>query len=166
MTTVLVVSDTHGNSRLLGEALRHHPSAEVVIHLGDFTEDLEKYAELLSGKRIYAAPGRYDREYEYGRLPLLCRTTIEGWRLIMAHERRNAPRDWLDGADMVFYGHTHAPAYEREGRVAWVNPGHLKDDYDRGASASCLIGEFSREKVVFTWRSPDGIPYREETHRY
>jgi putative phosphoesterase len=162
MTTALVISDTHGNQELLRRALTTHVNVDTIIHLGDYTEDIEPYAELLRGKRIYAAPGKYDREYEYGRLPLLCRASFENWRIIFVHDRRTVPADWLPTADFVFYGHTHKPAYEVEADVAFVNPGHLKDETDRGSAASCLLVEFRQNEAILTWRTPEGVDYREE----
>ena len=47
----------------------------------------------------------------------------DGTRLLVTHQRQLV-RDWVDGADIVIFAHTHRPSVQRDdhGRL-WVNPG-------------------------------------------
>jgi len=41
MTKVIVISDSHGNQKLLRQALENENDAQIIFHLGDFYNDLE-----------------------------------------------------------------------------------------------------------------------------
>ena len=114
---VVVLSDTHirrGSSRRLADsvydALDH---ADAVLHGGDVvTEDL--IHELSGFAPVYAVLGNNDHELG-GVLPETRVLDLEGVRVAMIHDsgptrgREGRLRRRFPDADLVVYGHSHAP---------------------------------------------------------
>ena len=57
---ILVVSDTHGNDAGLRRALLAQPKAEVVIHLGDGEDELQRAKRSFPEKMFLAVRGNCD----------------------------------------------------------------------------------------------------------
>jgi putative phosphoesterase len=57
--------------------------------------------------------------------PPMCWKSRDGVRFLMAHQL-NDVRDFIEGADVIVFGHTHRPsiAKDRHGRV-FINPGEV-----------------------------------------
>lgn len=57
--------------------------------------------------------------------PPLCVQTRDGLHVLLAHQLDDV-RDWIDGADIVVFAHTHRPsvARDRHGRL-FINPGEV-----------------------------------------
>lgn len=129
---VLIVSDTHGSATRLEELIRRRQSLlgdgepSVIIFLGDGTEDLfscRYYDKVIS----YAVRGNCDTgswarfSPEGEEIPLQRLITLGKHRVFMTHGHaysvkstrlelcREAARQ---GADIVLFGHTHAPTLE------------------------------------------------------
>lgn len=57
---ILVVSDSHGSTAFLEQALSRTRDADIVVHLGDGADDLEALRELTGGKLVYQCNGNMD----------------------------------------------------------------------------------------------------------
>ena len=102
----LVVSDNHGNMSNLEYVIeRFRGKIEALIHCGDMEIPPEMLEEL-AGCPVYMAEGNCDYNFSRDKEDIF---------------------ELGDHADVVFYGHTHCPAfhyYEKEG-VTVFNPGSI-----------------------------------------
>ena len=107
----LVVSDNHGNMSNLEYVIeRFRGKIEALIHCGDMEIPPEMLEEL-AGCPVYMAEGNCDYNFSRDKEDIL--------ELVSKAQEM--------GADVVFYGHTHCPAfhyYEKEG-VTVFNPGSI-----------------------------------------
>jgi len=121
-------------------------NTDIVIHLGDDYEDIDFFKLLLEGKEVYQVPGIYHPRYRNGALPAVKTLKIEDWNIALVHNLEDLFRKKILG-DINFYGHTHkTEIFARDGKL-FVNPGHLKDDFDRGFAASYAIMEITPKSV-------------------
>ena len=132
MVSVLVLSDTH----LAPETLDRMPAevfdladrADVVLHAGDVVHPAVLDA-LRERAPVHAVLGNNDHALR-GRLPDVLELELEGVRVGMVHDsgttagRASRMRHRFPTADVVVFGHSHAPLIERpaDGPVL-VNPG-------------------------------------------
>jgi len=146
MIKVLVISDSHGNQKFLRQVLQSEHDAEIIVHLGDYYNDLEDNYDLTDGKTIFRVPGIFNSGYFSGKLSPICVFEINNWRIGGVH----APQDIakLPGKfDVILSGHTHSPKVEKSNNCLYINPGHIKNLIDRGNMASYAILEISDETI-------------------
>lgn len=151
---VLILSDTHGSITRINELIEYRQGllgrgeVPTLIFLGDGLGDLfssKYYDEIIT----YAVRGNCDaRDYlsPFGEeIPLYRTVELGGHKIFMAHGHTlsvKSTRDELcreasrQGADIVLFGHTHAPTLEYIGKgSSWgidrdlvvFNPGSLGD---------------------------------------
>jgi uncharacterized protein len=128
---IALLGDTHmprGGRTLPDGCLRVLDAADLVLHVGDFTDDsvlalLEAYAP------VHAVRGNMDGWPLRERLPERVTVEAEGLRIGLVHDagpaaRRHARlRGWFPGCGLVAYGHTHLPEVAFADGVWIVNPG-------------------------------------------
>lgn len=117
MTKIVVMADTHirrGSPRRLPDsAYRELADADAIWHAGDvlirdFLDELEGFAP------VTAVLGNNDAEL-VGILPERVEEEVDGVRVAMVHEsgttkgRERRMRRWFPEADLVVFGHSHAP---------------------------------------------------------
>jgi putative phosphoesterase len=153
-----VISDTHGNVRLMHQAadlLFQKLAAEVIIHLGD------DYADALllemAGHAVWAVPGLWCPEYHGYRVPKARVETVEGNRLAFAHTERDIALV-RPGAGLLLCGHTHSARIALEDGAVCMNPGHLRRPTDRGERASFGLITLSGQEVMCAIHETDGKP--------
>ena len=131
-TRLLVLADTHvrrGSSRRIPDAVYGLlEQVDGVWHAGDvlipeLLDELEGFAP------VTAVLGNNDHEL-VGTLPERVEETFEGVRVAMVHDsgptkgRARRMARWFPDADLVIFGHSHAPLDEAgEGRQRLLNPG-------------------------------------------
>ena len=132
MTTRLaVIADTH----LTPSSKRSLPSrvwdeigaADLVLHAGDVTTS-DLLDEIASVSPVEAVLGNNDRGLD--RLPERYEAVIDGVTVAMVHDsgasrgRAARMRRWFPSADLVVFGHSHAPVDEQGVDGQWLlNPG-------------------------------------------
>jgi putative phosphoesterase len=135
---VLVLADTHLHSRPLGaqRAVRRLPDsvwpylrrADVILHAGDVLDEgiLGELSELAP---VHAVLGNNDRSL-IGILPVTRIVELGGVRIGMIHDsgaaagRAGRLRRRFPDADVVVFGHSHAPVNEEgDDRQLLFNPG-------------------------------------------
>jgi putative phosphoesterase len=142
MTTVTIVSDSHGNCAFLDQLISQLQTTppDLVIHLGDNYDDglyLQK-----AGFNILQVPGLWTHQYQNPYIDNRIFTQIEGWQCFLTHspnpERYDLPTDpnpqtvlAAQKINLFLFGHTHTPTLEKQGKVILLNPGHLKSRQDR-----------------------------------
>lgn len=132
MTRLVVLADTHvrpGSSRRLPDtAYAELAEADAIWHAGDvLTRDL--LDELTGFAPVTAVLGNNDRDL-FGLLPDRVEEDIDGVRIAMVHDsgptagRARRMRRWFPDADLVIFGHSHAPLDEEgEAGQRLFNPG-------------------------------------------
>jgi putative phosphoesterase len=136
---IAVLSDTHGNQKLLRTSLQQEEKLDYIFHLGDDYHDLDENFDLLENRQLYKVPGIYHSGYADGSLQRAKSLEIAGWKFLLVHDISDSQRT-RSKHDIVLYGHTHHPAFYQKNGIYYLNPGHLKKSSDRGAAASyCLL---------------------------
>ena len=146
MDKVLLISDTHGNHKILEAVLKANQDCKYLIHLGDEPDDLEYHPELTYDMQIYSVYGLYHPKWtpENACISL----EIKNHKFVIAH----TPADLkVEKKDCIYcFGHTHNRHFERDGKSLYINPGHLKNKNDRGQVAGYAVIELCNEiKVIF-----------------
>lgn len=128
---VVVLSDSHltrGLAALSPQIINAVARADVVLHAGDITSR-QALAELEAVAETYAVLGNNDHGLE-GILPESRYLDLGGVRIAMVHDsgpRKGRPRRLhrrFPDADLVVFGHSHAPADEvGEEEQLLFNPG-------------------------------------------
>jgi len=121
MTTIGVISDTHGLLRL--EAVQALRGVERILHAGDIgASEVLKELEMIAPAT--AVRGNVDLESWARRIPLNEVIEVEGVSIYMLHilgELDLKPE--ASGFGVVVYGHSHVPKVETKNGVLYFNPG-------------------------------------------
>jgi len=146
MRKILVLSDSHGNQKLLRQALENEKDAQIIFHLGDFYNDLEENLDLTEGKDIFRVPGIFNSGYFSGKLAATCVIEVNSWKIGGVHAPQDIPK-LPRKLDVILYGHTHSYKVEKQLNCIYINPGHIKNQIDRGNMATYAILEISDEAI-------------------
>lgn len=156
-----LVSDSHGELENLREAarrLRDEWRVDILVHLGDECEDAAVLREH-PGAEVIQVPGVYCEHYRDPAITNRILREINGYRVLFTHTRdahaNDLPGDPDPAAlaaraevDIVAFGHSHIPEVRLEGKVLWINPGHLKAQDKKGHAPSFAVLEPARDKVT------------------
>lgn len=119
---LLVFSDSHGDTRFMADTMRlHAPSSDIIIHLGDGTDDLGPLREKYTGAEYLCIAGNHENhlfgvQSKKNRFPSLLFREICGLRLMLCHGHRYGVKygyetliaaAYKEKADIVLFGHTH-----------------------------------------------------------
>ena len=141
---VLVVSDTHRLNGNLEKVIEKTGPLDMLIHCGD-VEGSEDYIEALAGCPAVMVAGNNDF---FSNLPGEEEFMVEGYHIFTTHghgyyvsmgETRLKQEARGRGADIVMYGHTHRPFYEKEEGLITLNPGSLCYPRQPGRKPSYMI---------------------------
>lgn len=129
---ILVVSDSHGDYSTFNRLVRSQSKAEVVIFLGDGSEEFNEVRRNFPEKMFIGVKGNNDWSCS---LPLCEERVIEGKKLFLTHGHVERVKYGLDtlkekarsrNADIVLFGHTHVPHNEYDNGMYILNPGSLR----------------------------------------
>ena len=151
MKTLLVVSDTHGNTEGLHALGALIAENDYVVHLGDGVNDMRTIRGTYPEK-VYACSGNCDM---VSYLPTDGILDVENVRIFYCHGHKYGVKTDLNllvqaakqrDCSVVLYGHTHrAEICEIDG-VTLINPGSLKRSVGKGGSYCYLV--IHKEKVT------------------
>ena len=128
---ILVVSDVHGNSRALCQAIESQPTARTVLFLGDGLRQAEDAAQRYPDRTFYMVPGNCDLAATG---PFTRQEVFGGKRFFFTHGHKFNVKYGLytidlaareAKADIVLFGHTHTPYQEYADGLYLFNPGSL-----------------------------------------
>jgi len=128
---ILVVSDTHGNYPLLAQVVKAAGPIDLLIHAGDSGKDLTNLTRDFPALSLMAVAGNCD---PFSTLPRELLFNAGGYRIFLTHGDRyrvkwDLLRLFLTGqerrAEVVVFGHTHAPLIHYEHGILFFNPGSL-----------------------------------------
>jgi len=156
---LVVISDTHGNYPAALRAVETIPDPDVVIHLGDFCDDVLPVQAALSCT-VIRVPGNCDVG---ARLPRELFLHFAGTPCLICHGdaygvkgglSRIAERAVRLGAAVVLFGHTHIPLARTEGGILFVNPGALLKENPAHTFALVTLEEETASARLITLPPP------------
>lgn len=128
---LLVVSDSHGDTRALYRTVEREKDADAVLFLGDGIRDVEALREERPSLRLYAVRGNCDfAAFD----PIDGLAAFGGVLFYYTHGHRYSVKSGTQalaeaaaarGAQAALYGHTHQPALCEAQGVTLFNPGAL-----------------------------------------
>lgn len=130
MTTVAVISDTHGNRRAIDGIMYVLSECDYIIHLGDTSQD-GNYVKQLFPQKTYVINGNCDAA-PMGEDEIVLE--MDGVKLFACHGHKYsvkrtrallAKRAKEAGCTVALYGHTHAADEDEYDGVLLVNPGNM-----------------------------------------
>ena len=128
---ILVVSDTHGNDAGLRRALLAQPKAEVVIHLGDGEEEVQRARGSFPEKMFLQVRGNCDWGSS---LPVVGEYTVDGVKIFYTHGHLYGVKSGFytlecaareKKAQVALFGHTHNAFADYADGLHLLNPGSL-----------------------------------------
>ena len=143
---IAVVSDTHRLSNHIKLAKKLIKNADVLIHLGDVTDDLDELTDGFNGE-VYAVRGNCDFSRKYPKEQLL---VLDGKKIFITHGDTYGVKYGLTeiffrakeiNADIVLFGHTHQRFIAEEEGILFMNPGSVSLPRYLGKSLGFIILE-------------------------
>ncbi|MBW6515673.1 MAG: metallophosphatase family protein [Candidatus Cloacimonetes bacterium] len=157
MIRIIVLSDTHKNQSLLRKVLQNEiEQCNYVFHLGDNYEDLDENEDLLIGKKVTRVPGIFHPRYLDGSLPAGQIVKVLNWSFMLVHNIDDIP-EILPNHHIFCYGHTHRLELKKIDGHYFLNPGHLKDEWDKDRPASYVILDVEIDKIVIEFKDKSGV---------
>lgn len=126
---ILVLSDSHGRSFSLRNAILDQAEARNIIFLGDGVREMEKVADEFQDLKVYMVRGNCDYSCSE---PEEMLTEIGGKRIFFTHGHKYSVKSGTGviasaakrfGADICLYGHTHEPYTVYDDGLYIMNPG-------------------------------------------
>lgn len=127
---IAVISDTHRNEKYIEIAKKYISSADVLIHLGDNTEDIKELARDFKGD-VYGVKGNCDFSNDYPKEQII---NIYNKKIFITHGDLYGVKYGFNniyykakeiGADIVLFGHTHQQLLIEEDGMVFMNPGSI-----------------------------------------
>lgn len=144
MKKLIVLSDSHGNTKGVNDLLPLVAENDYVIHLGDGAADLREVRDAYPDKAYFCA-GNCDYFSQY---PLDGVLEVEGVRILYCHGHQyGVKQDLLKlalaaksrGCDVALYGHTHEANITQRNGVTLINPGSLRYGVGKGGSYAYVV---------------------------
>ncbi len=157
---IVVISDTHANQVLLRKALTHETGVDKIYHLGDYYHDMDENSDLTAQKEVLRVPGIMHPVYLKKQVPRILIDTVSTWRVALVHSLDDAAHVQ---ADLILFGHTHHALFTHQDNQYYMNPGHLKKDYDRDENAGYAIMEISKNEIRITHKYIGGKAYQKNS---
>lgn len=126
---IVVISDSHKNTRVIDEILLREPEALHVFFLGDYVSDIEDFEFLYPQKIFHSVSGNCDYMSTVQNVGI---EIIENKKIFYTHGHtynvKYTTQKLLETAkankyDIMLYGHTHISKIFYEDGVYIVNPG-------------------------------------------
>ena len=137
---VLVLSDAHGMTRPVYDAIEAHPEARDIIYLGDGLRQLDDLEFIYPDRRFLFVRGNNDFGYD---TPLDQLVEIGGVRIFAVHGHVEGVSGGIGplvqkakrfGAKVALFGHTHVAFTGYQDGITLLNPGSIARPRDGRAS--------------------------------
>ncbi len=161
MEKLIILSDTHGNQKLLRKAIINESGLTHIFHLGDNYEDMDENPDLLENKKLIKVPGIFHTGYINGSIPAIQEISLSGWNFLLVHNV-NDLKKISTHTDFVLFGHTHNWSYETINKIRYLNPGHLKSKKDRKRKAIYIVMNISDKKIQISFKYINGKVFHTE----
>lgn len=145
---ILVVSDSHGYYPCLRDAFLMHLDADLIIHCGDGTQDVDELRKEFpsAAGRIYNVRGNCDCDTDVPRQITL--DLPHGHRLTAIHGHEHMAGDFVKNfvrlahatkSDIILFGHMHIRVDRWEDGIKIFNPGSVVKPHDMCGPSYGLI---------------------------
>ncbi len=143
MTTIAIISDTHGILR--PEVCEHLKHVDYILHAGDI-HTKEIYEELLTYAPLFVVRGNNDKEWaEF--LPSTLTISVDNITFYLIHNKREI-KQLPPEVNIVVYGHSHKYSLERKEDVLWLNPGSCgRKRFHQDVTMAILTVEDERYRI-------------------
>ena len=127
---IAVVSDTHRANKYINLAKEFIKDADILIHLGDNTDDVEVLKDGFKGE-VYAVAGNCDYSNQYPKEAII---EVNGRKIFFTHGDLYGVKHSMNNiyyrgkeleVDIVLFGHTHQQTIEEENGIILMNPGSI-----------------------------------------
>ena len=127
---IAVVSDTHRVNKYINLAKELIKDADILIHLGDNTDDVEVLKSGFKGE-VYAVAGNCDYSTQYPKEAII---EVNGRKIFFTHGDLYGVKHSMNNiyyrgkeldVDIVLFGHTHEQIIEEEKGIILMNPGSI-----------------------------------------
>lgn len=151
---IAVVSDTHRMPRYIELAREEIKEADVLIHLGDNTEDIENLTREFSGE-VYGVKGNCDFTNNYPKEQVL---ELFGNRIFITHgdlygvkyDMRNIFYKAKElEVDIALFGHTHQHIIFEEEGIQFMNPGSISLPKSKGRHIGFIELEEGKKAKIY-----------------
>lgn len=139
-----MISDTHNILR--EEVLQRLAECDYILHAGDFCKH-EIYSQLEELAPVYGVRGNNDKGSWAEHLPVNLVIEINGYKIGMAHEKKDLPHNNGEISIMV-YGHSHKYEVVSQGNVQYINPGSCGRKRF-SLPLSFVIAEITENEIAF-----------------
>ena len=147
---IIVISDTHGDYRILRKIVLLHQDADMFIHLGDGEMDLYQLfsSEPWAEEKFHCLKGNCDFRQAVNASRTVTLDLPYGHKIFASHgdhfqvkfgTSRIAYEARQNQADIVLYGHTHASECSYEDGLYIINPGSPSCPRDGNKPSYALI---------------------------
>lgn len=145
---ILVMSDTHGDTFVIDQVIKHVGLVDAVFHCGDS----ELNSQHISLQSAFVVRGNCDLD---SLLPIEVFTEVNGVKIFMTHghllqvNSTMVPLSYRSqevGADVILFGHTHLLGAEIVNQSLFINPGSLSLPRGRNEKSYTII-----EKLPLKW---------------
>ncbi|MBQ9121752.1 MAG: metallophosphoesterase family protein [Clostridia bacterium] len=137
---ILVFSDSHARYKEMREVVaRHAATTDAVFFLGDGYRDFCRVRDEFSTIAFYGVLGNCDLGAPGDPAVYERVVSLDGFRFLLMHGHRFHVKTGMETAiayakekeaNVLLYGHTHAPADYREGELFVFNPGSIGEYTD------------------------------------
>ncbi|MTI70152.1 MAG: metallophosphoesterase [Firmicutes bacterium] len=144
---VIVISDTHGNLDDSFDLLSNLKDIDMLIHLGDFSKDVEKINEEFD-LEVYNIKGNCDiGDYNTEEEQII---NLKEKKVLLTHGHKYGVKMGIErlyykakelNVDMVLFGHSHVPMKIEYDDILFFNPGSITLPR-RGSKRSYGVIEF------------------------
>lgn len=124
---ICIVSDSHGRTDRIEQAVSRHPGIDLLIHAGDHADD----AAVVKDLQVKAVAGNCDQP---GTAKTEVLIDLHSIRILVTHGHRYHVKQGLLSllyrarelkAQIAVFGHSHVPVIAEEEGILFINPGSL-----------------------------------------
>ena len=156
---ILIFSDSHGSTFGMKKILARITDADVLIHLGDGSEEFALIAKSHPQMPSYSVAGNMEEWRSFGKKTTAEQIiTLDGIDILLTHGHRFGVKDSLDryhnyaharGVRYALFGHTHLPTerYFPDTGITLFNPGSIS--FPREGKPSFGTMEIRGDAVLF-----------------
>ncbi|MCL2865198.1 MAG: metallophosphoesterase [Lachnospiraceae bacterium] len=141
---ILIVSDTHGSHSTLEKALAQIGMIDMFIHMGDVDEredclehTVDCESHIIAGNGDFFSKLPREKEFLIGsKKVFITHGHIYGVSVNLEELHEEGLRR---EADIVMFGHTHAPFLEMDAQITLLNPGSISQPRQAGHQCSFMV---------------------------
>lgn len=154
MTTIVVLSDTHGNKRDVLSLFPVMTESDIIIHLGDTSQD-GNFIRAEFPNKTHLVNGNCDL-VQLGENELVLQ--VENVKIFACHGHlysvKSTPEKLVArakelGCDVALYGHTHSASEREIDGVLTINPGTMSKYSNKSYCYLVINGNKAVAKIVY-----------------